>query len=325
MDYSNKMVQAIVHVIRRPHFKAGMEQIIWDFALVLPGMLWWHFRADNARVDVAPKVNVLPDPPHDFIITRKRSLAQLQRTFHSFKDPNDKVNMICIVGNRGTGKTELARQYGNFEFDTGRTRTVVHLSITSVTAFRESLMKAITEIDLKTTTGYHELRDYSKKLCQETIKGLVKTLQYLLENTPDWLLIIDDIIQRNITEIYKMLPRPGSKLWGTGRMIVTTRLSMARYSSDYVKIFHTEGLDVQEAEKLLYLTAGGSSGKKSDSRMKRIAYSLRKSPGDIVNVGFSMRKRKMLSEIVLMPHNSTCMNCSCCTCVDCDIFFCDYC
>ena len=306
----------------RSRFKTSIEQAIWNFALVLPGMLLWHYTTDNALVNVVPKVNALPDPPHDFIIPRKRSLDQLQMLFRKCKNENGKVNTIYVVGDPRTGKTELARQYGNFEFDRNRTSTVVHLNMTSETALRESLIKVIIEIDLKTTASSDEFVNYYKKLRKKTITDSLETLQNLLKKRPDWLIIVDDIKERNIIQRYKMLSRPRSGLWGTGRMIVTTRFWLTRYDSDHAQTFRTKGLDVEEAEKLLCLVAGGSPGKESGSHIKHIAYNHRKAPRDIVNVGFSMRKRRILDEKLRMTHNCSCKNYSCCPCIDGDIFFC---
>ena len=277
--------------------------------------------ARNPTVDVFPKVNVLLDPPHDFIIPREKSLNCLQDFVRKFKDKDGKVNTIYIIGSQGTGKTELARQYGNFEFDRHLTRTVVHLNMISETVFKESLIKVITEIDLQKDTTSNEFINYRKNLRLKTVTDLMKTLQSLLVKRPEWLLIVDDIMERNVTEceMYKMLPQPGSSEWGTGRMIVTTRLKLAPYDNDHVQTFHAQGLDIEEAKKLLYLVTRRSPREKSRWRMEHIAYRFRGSPKDIVNAGFCIRKCKILDEMnTLMPHYSN-WYWSCCPCKDGDI------
>ena len=282
-------------------------------------LLCWYFITHNATFDVFSKAILLPDPPHDFIIPREKSLYHLQDMFRRLKNQDGKVNTVYIVGNQGTGKTELARQFGNFEFDRNLTRTVVHLNMTSETVLKKSLINVITEIDLQKTTNSCEFINYRKKLRKETPTDLMKTLQNLLMKRPDWLLIIDDVKQRNITEyeMYKTLPWPGSRGWGTGKMIVTTRLNLGPYDSNYVKIFHTQGLDVQEARKLLYLVTGESPGEESRSRMEHIAYRFRESPEDIVKLGFCIRKCKILHQLPLYSNWYQ----SCCPCLDGDILY----
>ena len=281
----------IGNVIDNSRFKDRIEQAIWDYVIVFPiySLVYWYSKVDNAPIDV-PIFNVPLDPPHKFI-PRKNSLDKLQRMFGSFKDRNGKINIIYVVGNQGTGKTELARQYGNFEFDRDPTRTVIHLNITSETVFKESLV----EIHQQTTTNSNDFMRYGNELRQEPITHLVKSLRYLLKKRHNWLLIVDDIKQKSVTEICKTLPQPGSRWWGTGRMIVTTRL--APYDSEHVKIFRTQGLDVEEAKKLLYLVTGGSPETSTSSCIEHIACKLHKSPGDIINVGISMREQRILDKI----------------------------
>ena len=283
-------------------------------------LIYLCFIAHNTTVDVFRRVSVLPDPPHDFLIQREESVNRLQGMWRKFPYKVGKVKIIYIIGNQGIGKTELARQYGNFEFDRNLTRTVVHLNMISETVFKESLIKIITEIDLQKDTTSNEFINYRKNLRQETVTDLMKTLQNLLVKRPDWLLIVDDIMERNVTEyeMYKMLPQPGSSEWGTGRMIVTTRLKLAPYDNDHVQTFHTQGLDIEEAKKLLYLVTRRSPREKSRWRMEHIAYRFRGSPKDIVNAGFCIRKCKILDEDVLMPHYSN-WYWSCCPCIDGDI------
>ena len=290
-------------------FKTHILKGIWDVGLIAVSSFTTYvgtlkyFALDNKPVGVIPKANLLPDPPHDFIIPRNKSLLHLQDMFRRFGDEDGKVNIIYVVGNQGMGKTELARQYGDFEFERNRTHTVVHLNMTSETVFRESLIKVITETDLQTDNCSSGLIDYDKKLRQQTITDLMKPLCRLLKKRSDWLLIVDDIKKRDITEyeMYKTLPQPGTRRWGTGRMIVTTRLKLAPYASDHVKIFHTQGLGVDEARKLLYLVTGEFPRERSSSCMEHIAYKLHKSPRDIINVGFAMRKREILDKIDPLP------------------------
>ena len=296
-------VQQVGNLIDNRRLAARVEQAIWDYAIALPGVLYWYFTTDNAPVDVIPKVNVLSDSPHDFIIPSKKGLSRLQSMFRKFNDQNGKVNTIYVVSNQSTGKTELARQYGNFELDRNRTSTVIHLNMTSETAFKESLIKVITEIDLKTPTSSDKYIEYGKKLHRATITILMESLRHTLKHyRHNWLLIVDDIRQGNITEyeMYKTLPGPGAQRWGTGRMVVTTRLKLV-HDSYHAQNLYTHYLDVEEAKKLLYLVTGRSPGTISSTCIEHIACKLHKSPGDIINVGFSMKEQRILDRINPYP------------------------
>ena len=296
--------QRVGSAIDNSRFKEHIVKTIWSVGLVIfssvtASLSTWYYTHGDKPLDVFPKVNVLPDPPHDFIVLREKTLDYLQGMVRKFEDKDGKVNTIYMVGSQGTGKTELARQYGNFEFDRNLTRTVVHLNMISETVFKESLIKVINKIELQTGACSGGLIDCRKKLRQGTVTDLMTTLQILLINRPDWLLIVDGIKKRNVTEygIYKMLPQPGSRGWGTGRMIVTTRLKLAPYDSEHVQIFRRQGLDIGDAEKLLYLVTGGSSRTSSSLCIEHIAYKLHKSPQDIVNVGLFIRNCEILDKI----------------------------
>ena len=298
----SRIQEGFESVIQNSHFQDLMAKTIVE--LLSSAFSYFRncfFKREAKPLDVFPRVSVLPDPFHDYNIQREKSVNRLQDMLRKFKNKDGKVNIIYIIGSQGTGKTELARQYGNFEFDGNLTRTVVHLNMTSETVFKESLIKVITEIDLRQTdTSSSALIDYRKNLRHATVTDLMESLRFTLKKRPNWLLIVDDIKERNVTEseMYKMLPQPGSRTWGTGRMIVTTRLKLVRYDSEHVQSYSTQqGLDVEEAKKLLYLVTGGSPGTSSSSCVEHIARELHKSPGKIINVGFSMRNRKILDEI----------------------------
>jgi hypothetical protein len=238
-------IQQVGNFIYTLRFRDRIEQAIWNFFTVtLPDMVWPN---TNTQDDVLPpKVKVLPHPPNDFIVPREKELVWLKTLFDSFPDQNGGINVLYLFGLPATGKTEMARQYGNFEFHRNYTRTVVHLNMTSEEAFKKSLILDIIEIILETSSCNES--SCGESLHKETITNLMEKLRRLLKKRQGWLLIIDDIKQQNITdyEMYKQLPQRGWDWWGTGRMLVTTQVLLADDDSTHVKtvryVKQSEGL-----------------------------------------------------------------------------------
>ncbi|CAB4000627.1 Myotubularin-related 14 [Paramuricea clavata] len=132
-------------------------------------------------------------------------------------DDEDVVRTVYLTGQPGSGKTELARQYGEqFENATSPSDTSKCLVITLNAKSEESLMKSVKEatrnLKLPVCT---ELTDYC-------LIDLMKNLRnYFRGYSGAWLLIIDDMFGKK--DFNKLFPRAGIKDWGGGQVLITTQ------------------------------------------------------------------------------------------------------
>ena len=128
----------------------------------------------------------------------------------------DVVRTVYLTGQPGSGKTELARQYGEqFRNAASPSDTSKPLVIALDTKTEESLLKSITEV----------LQKLQPSIGMETnhhgCVALMKQLRdYFLGYSGNWLLIIDDMFGNDFNHL---LPRPGSKEWGGGQVLITTQ------------------------------------------------------------------------------------------------------
>ena len=163
----------------------------------------------------------------------------------------DVVRTVYLTGQPGSGKTELARQYGEqFRNATSSSDTSKPLVITLDATKEESLVKSIEEVMQKLQPSID---------IEPTHHSLVVLLKQLREffrgYNGAWLLIIDDMFGNDFNHL---LPRPGSKEWGGGQVLVTTQdnnLVQACHQSAK-KFSLNEGMTREDAFALLKKISG---------------------------------------------------------------------
>ena len=197
-----------------------------------------------------PAVKLVRDPPHHkYIANREKELKELKELFDGFPSHDNVVNVVYLFGVPGSGKTEIARQYGNFAYEKHGVSTVITLNAEGSHEFRKTLFNVLQEIKTpKLTIEHVDLMQRWK------LSDLVNELRQLLQKRTGWLLIVDNIRDPNITqkELYKELPRPGTDKWGTGMMLVTTQVPLHHRNSAHVKIKDTnDGLILEDATTFL--------------------------------------------------------------------------
>ena len=128
----------------------------------------------------------------------------------------DVVRTVYLTGQPGSGKTELARQYGEqFRNATSPSDTSKPLVITLDATTEESLLKSIKEVMQKLQPSI------DIEPAHHSLVVLLKQMRdYFRGYNGAWLLIIDDIFGNDFNHL---LPRPGSKEWGGGQVLVTTQ------------------------------------------------------------------------------------------------------
>ena len=240
---------------------------------------------------------VRQDPPqHKAYINRSEELTQLKKLFDSFDTSTDDkvVYAVYLVGLPGSGKSELARQYGNLVFERGEVSTVITLNTESEGQFRDDLIQAIIKLKAVEATDTKK-KDYN----EENIEDLIEELQKLLTGRrPGWLLIVDNIRNTNITRrgFYKKLPNPGTKNWGKGYMLLTTQVFLLD-DDKFVRIKKTnEGMTPNDAKQFLCELVRRGKGDCPDGDAEAIVKRLEYLPLAILAAGtFIERKLKLKS------------------------------
>ena len=158
---------------------------------------------------------MFPDKPFHVSRTRGKELDEIKELFCGMNADEHVVRTVYLTGQPGSGKTELARQYGEqFKNATSPGNTSKSLVITLNAKTGESLSKSIKEV----------LQKWQPSIDMEPTHGLVALMKqlrdYLLGYNDAWLLIIDDLFGN---EFNHLLPRPGSQEWGGGQVLVTTQ------------------------------------------------------------------------------------------------------
>ena len=153
--------------------------------------LWSAFQWSKG---ISLPVRLVRDPPQHKFITRPKELTQLKELFGSF-DKTEAVYAVYLVGLPGSGKSELARQYGNLVFESGNVSTVITLNTESEERFKHDLIEAL--LELKAAKGTEATKEVFSK---NTIDHLFDQLQLFLRERPGWLLIVDNIRDRSTTQ-----------------------------------------------------------------------------------------------------------------------------
>ena len=145
-------------------------------------------------------------------------MDNIESLFSAVTGDEGVVRTVYLTGQPGSGKTELARQYGEqFLMATSPSDTSKPLVITLNAKSEESLLESVKEATRKLRfPGFMELTNNN---------NLEETMKYLINDFRDysgaWLLIIDDMFEKN--DFNKLFPRPGGKEWGGGHVLVTTQ------------------------------------------------------------------------------------------------------
>ncbi|HQS84469.1 MAG: hypothetical protein B7Y25_06080 [Alphaproteobacteria bacterium 16-39-46] len=173
----------------------------------------------NVKADlVIPKENTL--------LKRPQLLSQIEEK-NKTNETSQKIDVIALVGEKGSGKTVLARYYGYSQHD----RTVWELNAET----KETLARSFRDF----AYSLAETKSEKEELLQiETIENpetrnhsLFSFVRKILKEQKNWLLIYDNVT--NFSEIENYFPQDET-LWGGGKVILVTRDENIKNTS-YIK------------------------------------------------------------------------------------------
>ena len=245
-----------------------------------------------------PIKRVSASPQHN-CITRTEELTQIKELFNSFdRSTDDKVvYAVYLVGLPGSGKSELARQYGNLVFKNGDVHTVITLNTESEKQFKDDIVHAL--LQLKAAKGTHATQEeFSKK----AIQSLVYELRVLMRERPGWLLIVDNIREATQRSFYEELPKPGTEIWGQGYMLLTTQV-LIRKKGQFVEIKSTnEGMTSNDAKQFLCELVRRAKGDCPDGDAETIVRKLEYLPLAILAAGTFIEEKMKLELYTLADY-----------------------
>ena len=284
-------------------FHSYFEKQINDFSW---NALGWSARTVQQKVTQGkfPPVKLLRNPPQHNCITRSEELTELKELFDSFDTSTDDkvVYAVYLVGLPGSGKSELARQYGNLVFKSGEVSTVITLSTESEKQFEDDLIEAL--LELKAAKGT-EVRQ--EELSKKEIKSLVYDLRLLMRERPGWLLIVDNIRDKHTTQssFYKELPQPGTERWGQGYVLLTTQVLILE-DGKFVKIKKAnEGMTPNDAKQFLCELVKRGKGDCPDGDAEAIVKRLEHLPLAILAAGTFIEKKMKLKSYTIAEYLQT--------------------
>ncbi len=217
----------------------GDNSTSWQFGITSPlvakklvDLIMKGWSEHNQIVPQLPR-----KPPHPQQ-AREREVQQLQKMFKKLQNENKEKEavVVYITGRSGSGRTQLAREFGSSFFRQHSTSLpyqkvpfVGTLDATNKDTFIHSYYKLAMELDCESEIMIS--RNSSGKTGEfESLDLLSVAMRKKLRHRM-WLLIVDNLGAMNNWEgrgavnadWNTLWPQPGEEEWGEGRVLVTTQ------------------------------------------------------------------------------------------------------
>jgi DNA-binding CsgD family transcriptional regulator len=185
-------------------------------------------------------------PIKSAFLERNNILKEINGRFKK-QTSTQSIPTVALIGVGGTGKTTIARDYGNNYKDASVIWELnAQTKYTLADSMRDLAYSLANKADLK-----EELTSIMKIETQQIyLKQLVQFIKTQLKTKSNWLLIYDNMV--SFSEVIHFLPILKEE-WGNGKVLLTTRNQHAAETS-YIKpeyVVHIDTLNEQEKNLLL--------------------------------------------------------------------------
>lgn len=222
-------------------FLSGFTVIISMISLVL-------FNQKSVEQNISIRSELIV-PHYNVFLDRPELTAELDAHLQG----RGGIKAVAVVGTGGAGKTTLTRQYVHQQKENIIWEINAETQGSLKSSFKELAPKlAITESDNKEFSAIQNIRDAAIR--EEKILEFVRER---LKRHSNWLLLYDNV--ENFTDIEHYFPQD-SKIWGEGKIIITTRNANIQNNSQMSHVVFIGELNLEKKRDLFRrIIASGSN------------------------------------------------------------------
>ena len=208
----------------------GKGGIVGGIAVAAP-VLFRLVTDYKSREDKNTVYSDLPQIPSNHLFQpRAEEIRELEEKFSTLEktNPGDIVVTVYITGDPGSGKTQLAGQYGREFTEMKKHRNKKLFAGTLIADSRSNFLHKYLQIAhnlgcVKEETARDILFNHRGEL--ESLGMFSICVKKELRKRPGWLLIIDGLSldEKLVKELHSFWPQPSDRNWGKGYVLVTTQ------------------------------------------------------------------------------------------------------